>query len=495
MRALLGCFLALFVTCAHAQVSPGTSPLTIAKGGTNAATASAARTSLGLAIGTNVEAWDSDLDCLAALATTGVLQRSGTGTCAALTQAQLTALVNQFTTTLSGAVPAPGSVGGKVLADNGTWITVPSVGISSNSSISGASTTYTSAQNNVLVERSNAGAAMSDTLPGTSPGILPVNTLTTVVNNDASALLAISAGSGAAIKGNALLFNGFAYVGPGQTIQFYSDGSNYWIVNSPGRAKLAANTTLSISASGSDTTGNGITSALATTVKAWSMAQQVIDHNGFVVTYSHATGNYAQNVVLTGSQVGSCGAACDIIQGNIVTPSNVTFPGTGSGVSFTVDQAQVTIQGLDITSSGGQGLVVSGNGVVNFGSSACGANTCNIVGATSGSALTAVAGGLFRLMGNYTINGNQNVAWYAHAGGIWEIEASGITVTLSGALTFTDFVNADGGRVYHDSAVTFSTTTATGQRWTYNNCGSIISGGTTYPGSTGGSGGTCGEYD
>jgi hypothetical protein len=36
--------------------------LKITKGGTGAATASAARTALGLAIGTNVQAWDTDLD-------------------------------------------------------------------------------------------------------------------------------------------------------------------------------------------------------------------------------------------------------------------------------------------------------------------------------------------------------------------------------------------------------------------------------------------------
>jgi hypothetical protein len=43
----------------------------------------AMRTNLGLVIGTNVEAWDNDLDCLAALATTGTIKRTGTGTCSA----------------------------------------------------------------------------------------------------------------------------------------------------------------------------------------------------------------------------------------------------------------------------------------------------------------------------------------------------------------------------------------------------------------------------
>jgi hypothetical protein len=39
-----------------------------------------------------------------------------------LTQGQLTSLVNQFTTALKGLVPAPGTVTGKVLSDNGTWV-------------------------------------------------------------------------------------------------------------------------------------------------------------------------------------------------------------------------------------------------------------------------------------------------------------------------------------------------------------------------------------
>lgn len=46
---------------------------------------------------------------------------AGTGDPTDLTQTQLTALVNTFTTALSGAVPASGSAAGNFLKDNGTW--------------------------------------------------------------------------------------------------------------------------------------------------------------------------------------------------------------------------------------------------------------------------------------------------------------------------------------------------------------------------------------
>lgn len=41
------------------------------------------RTNMGVVIGTNVQAWDTDLDCLAALSSTGVVSRTGSGTCSA----------------------------------------------------------------------------------------------------------------------------------------------------------------------------------------------------------------------------------------------------------------------------------------------------------------------------------------------------------------------------------------------------------------------------
>jgi hypothetical protein len=60
-------------------------PVTVANGGTGATTAPAARTNLGLAIGTDVQAFDADLSALAANGTNGFWARTGAGTGAART--------------------------------------------------------------------------------------------------------------------------------------------------------------------------------------------------------------------------------------------------------------------------------------------------------------------------------------------------------------------------------------------------------------------------
>lgn len=72
-----------------------------------------------------IDAGAVSLSKMADLAASTIIGRAaaGTGAPEALTGTQATALLNNFTTSLKGLVPAPGSTSGKMLKDDGTWAT------------------------------------------------------------------------------------------------------------------------------------------------------------------------------------------------------------------------------------------------------------------------------------------------------------------------------------------------------------------------------------
>jgi len=368
------------------------------------------------------------------------------------------------------------------------------IGGVSTTDVTGTSTTYSNSDIGKQVNRSNSGTTMFDTLPGTSPGQIADTGVVNIFNNDASALLVISPGSGASLKG-ALSYNGFLVLGPGQSANIISDGTDYWIAAKPDRVVLGANTTIYVSTSGSDSTNSGLTSgsAFASMQMAWNTLLAHFDLNGFTVTVQLANGTYAQGLHAASGILGSTGPGSVVFQGSttaanvkISVSSSLCFWASAAGASFTV-------QGMTLTGSSlSYGLYAANSGIINFGSSSYPV----VFGSMGvGSHMVANNGGAITGQANYSITGGSSTHIEAAAGG--SISLVGLIISLTGTPAFsTDFAFSTSTGSIAAGGNTFAGS-ATGQRYsaTLNGVINTNGGGASYfPGNSAGSTATGGQY-
>ena len=260
---------------------------------------------------------------------------------------------------------------------------------------------------------------------------------------------------------------------------------------------LYQNTTFYVSASGSDSTGNGTSGAPFATIQHAANVATRLNVNGNVATINVSTGTYSSGganggggVTVTGNPVGTMG-----IGSLIFTTSGGAVTINGNGHCFLSQGAFFTVQGnfvmnqVDFTGDPNSSIVSVNGGRVGI------AGTSLQFGPSQGNHMTAASGGSITGLPGYaySIGGTAVNHWSAQPGGNIIIQSG--TVSFLGVYAFGEFAEADHGGVINCAGLTFSGPGQTGPRFLASSLGIIDTGGggTTYlPGSIAGAGSTPG---
>ncbi len=250
--------------------------------------------------------------------------------------------------------------------------------------------------------------------------------------------------------------------------------TNYDAAWAPSREVLSANRTYYVRTDGNDSNdglANTTGGAFLTIQKAVDVASG-LDFNGFTVTIQVGNGTYTATVTIPPSMKD---ADKFIIQGDTGTPGNVIISVTGGDCFTASDGAQATIQGFELrTTTSGNGIVAARGANIKYGAMNFGAVVSAHVVSRFGATLKAIS--------NYTINGN--AANHFTASNAGRIDASSLTITLSGSRTFTFWAVAIQNGVIDVGGTTY-VGSATGSRGSNTLGGGINTGGTTQPGGSG----------
>jgi hypothetical protein len=301
----------------------------------------------------------------------------------------------------------------------------------------GTNRTCAAADVTFMTRRSNSGTLMVDTLPGTSPGVLPAGTYF-YENADATAPMLFGIGSGAVLDNGTVTIVG---LGPGQRFRFFSDGANYWTIDRPAAAILAGALTIFVNAStGNDSTANGSAALPFLTLQAArNFARATYDlRNSVQITFS-CTGAFTAGLAANGAFAGQPGNFFGELwlfaSGASVNVTNVSCFITGGGAALTVAAASSTVT-LSASGTGGGGTQGFGLLTQQGGTIQLGPNVT--FGACAVAPFGSYGLGFISIASNYAASGNgQNHLKVDGAGGSITYAAGVITATLTGTPAYS----------------------------------------------------------
>jgi len=310
--------------------------------------------------------------------------------------------------------------------------------------LQGPTYTYSPPYVGKMMNRSNTGNTMADILPNAASGLAP-NVSFRIRNGDTTALLSMSAQAPAVIFN---VLNNTLALGPGQTVDVFFDGTNYFPVGKPERVLLGADTTIYVNGTtGSDATGNGLSSntAFQTPQAAWNVLHARFDLNGHAVTIQVADGTYTNNaqpiLSASGTIPGQLYPNSVIIQGNMGNPANCLWDTSGGTLVHCVEGfggAMFQIQGFRLRSSYAC-IESAGSGTIIYYQDIDFSTSAYYHASALWSAFLAAAG-------NYTISaGGANCQHFTAGDGASITVGQGINITLVGNPTFSVFCAATSG--------------------------------------------------
>jgi len=246
------------------------------------------------------------------------------------------------------------------------------------------------------------------------------------------------------------------------------------------RVKLSQNSTFYVSTTGSATSFGVFAGNPALTLQQmYNTLTTYFDLNGYTATISVASGTYSAGITAVIPPVGN---------GQII----VVGTGGGSVLSVTTGPifsakkgCSLQLQAMNLTTTSGSSVAADGGEIV------IGSGT--IFGASGGSHVTAINGGLVRLTALYYIIGNATSHYSATQGG--KIVSTGTTLYFLSNVTTTQFAFADGASNINLPSMTFTlgAYSATGSRYTsqvYSLIDTNGGGASYFPGSTAGTAST-----